>query len=374
MNKQKGFFVLLLAVSSFLAAQDSAVQDSAAQAQPPADLSVTALAGAADGLFLAWRPDWPLSVPPDLFYTLPGSGAAGITVSFEEPKENFAEQAEGEGAEENGTEGSRPAGSAVAGSAAEGNSTERSAAGDAVISAEWQNGRLVRFPVFRDSSFTQAASEYDASGILTGITGDGFEMAIVESDEEGRPAIVRIRTGDGYFFAAVEYVPGRVTETWYDENGSPQRVLLYMYTGETGDSVRINYGENVAEAEARKFFFNSYGLLSEISSRAGTWSAQYERRGFPRYLERNLGNGIERYSFQWDEAGRLTRLSARVRDSSDQNSGSHVQEAGSRFEYDLDDRGNWIVRREIRMTNLSGRLFPGPGAVVRRRIQYGDGP
>jgi hypothetical protein len=334
----RAFFVLLLAVPSFLAAQEEPSLGRSA------DLSVTALLGAADGLFLAWRPDWPLSVPPDLFYTIPESGAAGITVSFEEPKENFAEQAKGEGG------------------GATGNSAGRSTAGDAGVSAEWQNGRLVRFPVLRNSSFMQAASEYNASGMLSAITGEDFEMAILESDEEGRPAIVRVQTENGYFFAAVEYAPGRVAETWYDESGFPQSVL---YTTETGDSVRINYGENGAEAEAWKFFFNSYGSISEISSQAGTWSAWYERRGFPRYLERNLGNGIERYSFQWDEAGRLTRLSARVRDESS---------ADSRFEYVLDDRGNWIIRREITMTNLSGRLFPSPGAVVRRRIQYGDGP
>ncbi|MDR2143482.1 MAG: hypothetical protein LBP29_03835 [Treponema sp.] len=361
---QKLFFALLLAVPAFLAAQEELGPRSTDLSAT--DLSVTALLGAADGLFLAWRPDWPLSVPPDLFYTLPESGASGITVGFEEPKENFAEQAKGEGDGGSGAAGSATGGSGAsgnnaAGSAAAGNGAGKTTAGDAGVSAEWQNGRLARFPVLRDSSFTQAASEYDAAGMLVAITGDGLEMAIVESDEEGRPVIVRIRTESGYFFAALEYAPGRVTETWYDERGFPLRVL---YTGETGDSVRISYGENGAEAEAREFFFNSYGSVSEINSPAGTWSAQYERRGFPRYLERNLGNGIERYSFQWDEAGRLTRLSARIEDGSS---------ADSRFEYVLDDRGNWIIRREIRMTNLSGRLFPGPGAVVRRRIQYGDG-
>ncbi|MDR0586612.1 MAG: hypothetical protein LBG26_05180, partial [Treponema sp.] len=277
--RQKAVFILLLAAPSFLAAQNSGTEDSSAgdSGARSADLSVAALLGAADGLFLAWRPDWPLSVPPDLFYTLPESGAAGITVSFEEPRKNFAEQAKGEGG--SGTEGSGTEGSGVEGSAGSGaveKSAEKSAPGD--ISVEWQNGRLVRFPVFWDSSFIQAASEYDPSGTLTAITGEDLEMAIVEHDEEGRPVIVRVRTENGYFFAAVEYVPGRIAETWYDESGFPQSVL---YTGEAGDSVRINYGENGAEAEAWKFFFNSYGSISEISSRAGTWSARYERRGFP---------------------------------------------------------------------------------------------
>jgi hypothetical protein len=344
--KQAAFVAPLLFAASFLAAQNSGTGDLRAGdsgAPRPAGLSVTALVEAAEGLSLDWRPDWPLSAPPDLFYTLPESGAAGITVTFEPPENGFAEQEP--------AAGESVAGETVAGEIA-----------GVEISAEWQNGRLVRFPVFRDSSFIQAKAEYDASGTLTGITGEDLEMAILAYDEGGRPVTVRIKTEGAYFFAAVEYVPDRITETWYDENGSPRNVL---YAGKTGDSVSITYGENGAEAETTKFFFNSYGSVSEIRSPEGSWSARYERRGFPRYLERNLGNGPERYSFQWDEAGRLTRLSGLTEDG---------RSADSRFEYDLDDRGNWIVRRELTMTNISGRLFPGPGAVVKRRIQYGDRP
>jgi hypothetical protein len=352
--QQKAFFALLLfAVSSVLSAQDSG---------RPADLSAMALLEAAAGRRLDWRPDWPLSAPPDLFYTIPES--AGITVSVEEPEQNPAERADVP--ETEGTAGEEAAvkGAAADKSAAGENTAEGIALMTGEISVEWRNGRLTRFPVLRDSSFIQAKAEYNAAGNLAAISGEDFELAILEYDGEGRPVTVRLRTDGGYFFAAIEYAPNRVTETWYDENGSPQSVL---YTDKTGDSAVIHYGENGAEAEASKFFFNSHGLISEIRSPRGTWSAQYERRGLPARLERNLENGTERYVFQWDEAGRLTSLSARV-----PNTGLPAQD--SRFEYVLDDRGNWITRREIRMINLSGRLFPAPGALIKRRIQYGNKP
>jgi hypothetical protein len=335
-----------LFAASFLDAQEDASDTSSGH---PADLSITALVETAKGRLLGWRPDWPLSVPPDLFYAVPGSAVAVITVAFEAPKERFAEQAGGESAE-SGNAGKENAGR---------ERDEEVAPG--VVSVEWRNGRLARFPVFHNSSFIQAAANYNASGVLDGISAEGLEMTFLRFDEEARPLIARIRTENGYFFAALEYRPDGVTETWYDENGLPQSVLSI---GKSGESVRIRYGENGAEAEARQFFFNSYGSVSEIRTPEGTWSAQYERRGFPRYLERKPKTGLERYRFQWDEAGRLTRLSG-VRDGS---------AADSRFEYILDDRGNWILRREITMTNRSGRLFPGPGAVIRRRIQYGDRP
>lgn len=355
------FFCLPLFAVSFLAAQEIPGARSGAAAPLSADLSVTAFVEAAKGLSLEWRPDWPLSIPPDIFYTLPESGAAGLTVSFEAPKESFAEQAKGEAGESAANNTVANGASDTTANGGANTAAENAAAGDAEISVEWQNGRLLRFPVFRGSSFTRAAAQYDASGILDLISGEDLEMAVLESDEEGRPVIVRTRTEEGYFFTALEYAPGRVTETWYDENGLPQSVFS---TDETGDSLRINYMETGAEAETRRFFFNSFGSISAIISPKGTRSALYERRGFPGYLERDLGNGTERYSFQWDEAGRLVRLSG-VRGG---------ERADSRFEYELDDRGNWIVRREITMINRSGRLFPAPGPVVRRRIQYGDGP
>jgi hypothetical protein len=359
--KQQAFFALLLSAASFLAAQDSATENSGGDsgstlsAGYPADLSVTALVEAANGLSLRWRPDWPLSVPPDLFYTLPESSVAAITASFEAPKERFAEQAGGDGAEAGKTEAGKTGTGSVGTGKSEGESAGEDRMAGAVIVVEWQNGRLIRFPVFDGSSFIQTKAEYNASGILSGLTGENFEIAFFES-------VVRIQTGNSYFFAVAEYDPGHYTETWYDENGLPQSVFV---VDKTGNSVTIHYGENGAEAETRRFFFNSFDSISAINAPEGTWSAQYERRGFPRYLERDLGTGTERYSFQWDEAGRLTRLSAVTEDG---------RSADSRFEYDLDDRGNWIVRREITMTNLSGRLFPGPGVVVRRRIQYGARP
>jgi hypothetical protein len=119
-------------------------------------------------------------------------------------------------------------------------------------------------------------------------------------------------------------------------------------------------------------FYNNEGLISRMEEAGLTLSALYTERKMPRYLERpvvggpELPDGIEtaagRYNFQWDEAGRLVRLSGNSLDC--------------RYEYTLDSRGNWTERREIiyeSMDSMDGEekwLIPVGVETIRRLILY----
>jgi hypothetical protein len=69
------------------------------------------------------------------------------------------------------------------------------------------------------------------------------------------------------------------------------------------------------------------------------------------------------YVFQWDEKGFLVRLLGRA--------GGEAQDSiDSRYEYTLDEKGNWIERREINMIRRLGLLVPVQGAALKRNLEY----
>jgi hypothetical protein len=334
-----------------------------------------ALLGAASGLFLDWRPDWPISLPPDLF-TVDGD-ASRIAVSFEAPKSSF------------GASSAPPADAApefIPGP----------------VAAEWRNGLLARFPVFQGQGFMQGVAEY-SGGSLVKIRGEGdsdIEAEILEYDDEGLPQTVRVRAGADYYFVAMAYLGDRVEETWYDADGKP---LEFISADASGQGVRISYSPQAAAApasgtgsasgtaaasttaavaEVRGVYFDSFGRISAIVKGGQTYSGRYNKDGMPAYqavsagqpasaqaADRAASSAAEHYSFQWDNSGSAGGKNRLVRLRGQAAAGA----VDYRYEYVLDGRGNWTQRREIRMVNLQGRLFAIPGAVIRRQITYGPG-
>jgi hypothetical protein len=321
-----------------------------------ASLPVIALFDAASGKSLDWRPDWPLFMPPDLFHA---AGASLITVTIIPGVPN--------GKEDSG----KPADEAVKTGSADAGQEQ---AEEISYSAEWNAGVPVRFPVFTGSAFIQGKAEYAASGVSRIMLGDApdLDVEILDRDGENRPVLVRLFMNGEYFFSTLEYEGGGITETRYDSAGFPLRVISSGILGETfsmqyslanGDG---RTGANAA-AEARKLFFNAQGHISGIETPEGNWYALYEWRGLPRYVEwksavsdENVPEETANYSFQWDENSRLVRLTGKIPQG----------RSDSRYEYRLDERGNWIERREIRMMNLAGRLFPVSGSVIMRELRY----
>jgi hypothetical protein len=96
----------------------------------------------------------------------------------------------------------------------------------------------------------------------------------------------------------------------------------------------------------------------------------------------------EHLTFQWDERNLLVSLKGNFASTNEtlemsqgpsilrgisvqEGSGTDVLHiAEKRYEYDLDDQGNWTEHREIFMIRLGDYLFPSQGLTMRRIIQY----
>jgi hypothetical protein len=259
-------------------------------------------------------------------------------------------------------------------------------------------GRLSSFPFFADGKFVQVHTRFDPQGGLSGFTveehaegefsGDAEDAARNESSGDNRdapagtgtspepssweidflafdgplPLSARINMGGVYAFAVFRHTDALVIETWYDGNGAALAVFSFTFQQEEGKRRLVRAEQR---SDAGEFFteyhYDSLGNISGIYSPLGTWSAQYVRRFFPRYVE--IAPGAEsggRLTLQWDERGLLVRLTG-------------GEELDMRYEYSLDERGNWKERRELSMVRRFGYILPASETVLSREIEYGAG-
>jgi YD repeat-containing protein len=172
------------------------------------------------------------------------------------------------------------------------------------------------------------------------------------------------------------------SETWYDPAGNALFIIITEHSA--GKSLRLSFQDGAAEIPPAEtsYYYDSTGALTGISSPGGEWSVLYDALGRPRYWERRPAAGASsapaaggrtvpggsggspgNYTFQWDERGLLVRFYGGP-------PGETENGIDCRYEYTLDERGNWIERREIRMIPRSGRLIPVPGRTLRRHIDY----
>jgi len=352
------------------------------------DISLYTLLNAAEGGHAVWRPDWPLDVPPDLF--LAGSSALSITADFGDG--NLLEFSRDSGgkilsfpllmnAQEAGKQGTDKPGAGNQGGVA----------ADAGPGAGPDNDQ-------KNKVFFQGRCEYNREGRLSKLVwkdpaaqSDESDAEALRWDDEGRPLLWRIFSGD-YYFVALEYSADTLIETWYDREGT---ALFVVITG-SEKQTRIDPAQNTKDRQDTLFYYNSWGLLSGIEEPSGdSVSALYNQQGMPRYLELTTvsiggnssagsngtgsggstgnANSVQNqvYSYQWDAsslapAGKLVRLSG----------GSPAMD--SRYEYTLDSQGNWTERKEFSMKALGpedwGRLVPYRERTVRRTINYGNSP
>jgi YD repeat-containing protein len=168
--------------------------------------------------------------------------------------------------------------------------------------------------------------------------------------------------------------------------------------------------------DARELYdYDSLGNVTETNSARGRYSAVYSDTQQPRYWETLEGATRRHYTLQWDGAGRLVRLTgvespvvveagadaaaaaAAATDGAatdgaatdgavidgaatdgavtdgDTADGVNIDgvDIDVRYDYTLDERGNWIERRETHMTRQLGALAPGEVKIIRRTIEYG---
>ena len=292
-----------------------------------------------------WKPDWPLEIPPDAFKVV-----SGEISSCEIMWDDFS------------------------------------------LGYEFdEEGKALIFPLVMNGKFAQAALTYvEGSGLseiaVTFPSGDDpWNMEFLEY-RNTFPYLVRVCCGDGtsdsglWYFIYYSWGISEILETWYDENG--KTVGIYGFTlAEVGRKPRIRAIKDYSDPESgTELFYDSRGLVTGLSEPAGTFNVLYFRENSPRYWERRpvAGDASDgnaeinaaldatlfggNFSFQWDEAGFLKRLSRE-----DENADIFID---YRYEYTLDERGNWIERRETRMIRDLGLLVPSPGTTFRRVLEY----
>jgi YD repeat-containing protein len=313
-----------------------------------APVSADALRRAALGRDLVWRPDWPLALPPDAFTPLSDPSVRAVTLSLE---------------------------------------------GEEYRARRGEAGYFDLFPVYLEGGFSQAALNGGLQGIrVSGKPGENsLDMEPLRFNEEALPGLVRIRRGGEVYFTVLEYGLNRVSETWYDREGGALRVITTRFPGPA--ELRVTDLKGGPE-KSERYDYDSSGNITEINSSRGNFTALYDRNNRPRYWERHpaeppegapsgggedpadpaagpnpapipdpaAGPGPDEaegaFTLQWDEAGFLVRITG------------PAGAADYRYEYTLDERGNWTERREIRMVPRAGFLAPVLGTTVNRVIEY----
>ncbi|MDR3167378.1 MAG: hypothetical protein LBT93_05495, partial [Treponema sp.] len=203
--------------------------------------------------------------------------------------------------------------------------------------------------------------------------------------------ITRITQGEGVFFGVIQGGDSALAgdgETWYDREGEALAVFTYL-SGTSGEGPGFRYIKNQNDAGETEttYYHDGFGNISGVDSPLGSFSAGYIREGRPRYGERRVllqpvpaeGEGEEEpvpsefyqsYTFQWDEGGFLVRITGTPGPGAETGDSGDGDPVDFRYDYTLDERGNWIERREIRMIPRLGMLIPRPGSRVTRTIVY----
>jgi YD repeat-containing protein len=313
-----------------------------------------------------WRPDWPVAMPPDGFALARGL-AVGLTLVLP------AGHTDAVPGGESGDSGGAPGG-------AEGEGGEAAVEYRLVRDMA---GRFVEFPFFVNGVLCQAMADYGGGGpaeprkivLDNPAAPDPWEFEFLEY-RQGAPILVRISHGGAWYFVAPEYLETRANETWYNAEGLAQGFFALEYRLQDGARRLVSTDNRSDEGEiVLAYDYNSAGRLSGISAPEGEYAALYNAAAQPRYWERPEGA----YDLQWNEQGLLVRFTGVSWDKTSQDVSSQDETAAAderqidiRYDYTLDERGNWIERRETSFDRRFGRLVPGSSVTIYRTINYGD--
>ena len=299
----------------------------------------------------AWRPDWPLELPPDAFKVLEG----------ELTRANI----EGEGYTL-----------------------------DLTFSPE---GLVEKYPFMLNSTMTQISIVYNDALEIKELTiaypsntypseeepwqEEPWEIEFLDYADPFTSLARGFRLNTWYFIYIVRGV-NEVRETWYDVDGNFLGSYSFSFVN-IGEDRRIRTVRDFANPyEERAFHFDSRGLVTELAGVNGLYRVQYFREDLPRFWERRpqaAGSPADslieagHFSLHWDANGILIGISGGPEELSD---GGNAP-VNFRYEYSFDERGNWIERREIRMirtrnevTGSLGLWVPAQGTVFKRVLEY----
>ena len=276
-----------------------------------------------------WQPHWPAALPPDAFRVLHGE-VARITLEGEGGLLAFSYSAE---------------------------------------------GRVQEFPFMLNGSMAQVRLNF-RDGEIREMTlhfppnEESWELELLETQgiHQGRafPTLVRAFIGNTWYFVTLSRWARGITETWFDVEGTALGGhVFYLTEHAENQKIRAIRCLGTDNNPILEYYYDSWGLLTRVSRPGGVYTVLHYRDALPRYWERrNAGEDAGLFYFQWDANGFLVRM---VRTGAAESEGRPVE---YRFEYTIDERGNWIQRQEIQMFRHADLLFPSQGSVVRRSVEY----
>ena len=272
-----------------------------------------------------WRPDWPMDLPPDAFKA---KEASRLTIEWEGVSLTFYCNTLHSELEDGSTA---------------------------------DLGRIEEFPFLLDGRITQVHLTYRElleirEMVLSFQSGEeSWKLEVLES-VDSFPVLIRGSRGEAWYFIALSRGLNEINETWYDEKGrilGAYRIYLIGVGKDRRPWVVRDYSRPEDDTELH---YDSRGLLTETAGPDGIYKVQYFREDLPRYWERE--DEAANFSLQWDEKDLLLRITG--------------ESVDLRYEYTIDERGNWIERREWRMIPGLGLLVPSPGTTLKRVLEYSE--
>ena len=265
-----------------------------------------------------WRPDWPLDLPPDAFKA---REISRVLIKMDDFSLEFR---------------------------------------------RGLDGLIEKFPYMLNNSLVQVSfvrrqnSEIDK--IILGFpSGEAAWNLEVLEHQDSFPVLIRASRDGFWYFIVLSRGVTEIKESWYDEEGNflgAYRVSLVEIGYERKAGVVRDFSR---PAEDTAHHYDSRGLLTETAGPRGVYRALYYRDDLPKYWERlpTEGEGAGNFSLQWDEGEFLVRIV-----------GEEAEDY--RYEYTLDERGNWIERRETRMISALGLRVPAQGRTFKRVLEYAE--
>jgi hypothetical protein len=342
--------LLSLALLVPLALADAQEEDTPVEPEPPSGAFPVSLlleaAETASGGGPLWRPDWPPDIPPDAFSLRGRGGEALLAVEV-----------------------------SIAGSQAQA----------AYRFSRNREGRVGEFPFLLDGELFQAEFSYNGDSLVAAIVlkgpgeTDPLNLEILER-EDSRPSFIRVLRGGRYSFVLIQKKLGGILEAWYDAEGRLFEACDFTTTPQAGGQERIVSYKSRGKGEEERYSYDSRGLVTGVSGPRGDFPVLYYLEDLPQYRgyypalsDPSDPSGREdedvpsplSYSLRWDEKSfRLLGLSGKA-------PGEDFNSVDCSYVYTLDENGNWIERREIRMIRSLGLLVPSPGTTIKRVLEYG---
>ncbi|MDR0527252.1 MAG: hypothetical protein LBG79_05510 [Spirochaetaceae bacterium] len=351
-----------------------------------------------------FEPDWPPLFPIDAFELREGSDWTSIEITF--PVETEPEQAENneaDGAQAAGSpdlSGAAQTGAAQTGADAAKNNGEQAAESSAAAGAEGEEqnktrtlravkfsyGLLKEFPYWDGKDFFQIEVELKQGAISAlNCVCDAVEIKaeVLETTESDffypeadsapstntaaynlLPSILRVNINGVYSFVSFSYNQREVIETWFDEAGVAQKVMIITMREENRSACSSVITNGLEGSSVIRFDYDNSGNKTGVQKENAAYSALFGINGL-KYLGVQKETDVY-YSYQKDERGIFTRAQiALINRNTNENEVQYHS-----YSYIFDERGNWTSREQTNLTEQFGVLLPSDGGVIQRKIEY----